>query len=240
MPTDIAELDASAWLEQFPAAITICDRQGTALLLNRAAREHYQPAGKPDLKGSNLLDCHPGASRQAMADLLEHPHQKMCTIERDGTPVLIFMAPWQAGGNQGVFEMQLELPAGVVHAPKKKITTRKAPEAAACLGQTLTAEIDRPLGSPLPGSRGLYPLNCGCVPEIAGPDGQPLEAYVPGVFEPLERFTGRAIALIHRPHGAGDALVLAPGDRKYTEEQIRALTEFAEGGFTSEIFCEVV
>jgi inorganic pyrophosphatase len=93
--------------------------------------------------------------------------------------------------------------------------------------------IDRPLGSRHPRHGFLYPLNYGCVPGTTAPDGEELDAYVLGVFEPVETFTGRCIAVIHRLDDQDDKLVLAPAGRDYTDDQIRALVEFQERFFTS-------
>ncbi|HNT78976.1 MAG TPA: inorganic pyrophosphatase, partial [Anaerolineae bacterium] len=58
-----------------------------------------------------------------------------------------------------------------------------------------------------------------------------LDAYVLGVFEPLETFTGRCIAVIHRLDDDDDKLVIVPDGKPYTDDQILALTEFQERFF---------
>lgn len=66
------------------------------------------------------------------------------------------------------------------------------------------------------------------MPDTLAPDGEELDAYVVGVFEPLIIFTGRCIALIQRLDDDDDKLVLAPDGKEYSDAQIRALTEFQE------------
>lgn len=48
-------------------------------------------------------------------------------------------------------------------------------------------------------------------------------------------FTGRCIAVIHRLDDDDDKLVLVPDGKEYTDDQIRALTEFQERFFQSVI-----
>jgi inorganic pyrophosphatase len=62
-----------------------------------------------------------------------------------------------------------------------------------------------------------------------------LDAYVLGVFEPLEVFTGRCIAVVHRLDDDDDKLILAPEGKEYTLDQIAALTEFQERFFRSTV-----
>ncbi len=101
------------------------------------------------------------------------------------------------------------------------------------LGQTVTIKIDRPLGSIHPTHGFIYPLNYGYVPCVMAPDGEELDAYLLGVFEPLSEFKGKCIAVIHRLDDEDDKLILVPQNKQYTDEQIRALTEFQEQFFTA-------
>ncbi len=99
------------------------------------------------------------------------------------------------------------------------------------LGKTVSIRIDRPLGSRHPQHGFLYLLNYGYVPGVFSPDGEELDAYVLGVFEPIDHFEGRCIAVIQRLDDDDDKLVLAPEGLQYTDEQILALTEFQERFF---------
>jgi len=66
-------------------------------------------------------------------------------------------------------------------------------------------------------------------------DGEELDAYVLGIFEPKETFTGICIEIIHRTNDEDDKLVIVPKGKTYSDEQIRALTEFQEAFFESKI-----
>ena len=99
------------------------------------------------------------------------------------------------------------------------------------IGQMVTVEMDRPMGSRHPKAGFIYPVNYGFVPGVPAPDGDELDAYVLGVFEPLASFTGRCIAVIQRADDDDDKLVIVPDGVDYSDAQIMALTEFQERFF---------
>ena len=103
------------------------------------------------------------------------------------------------------------------------------------LGKTVKVTMDRPMGSKHPEWGFICPVNYGFGPNTTAPDGEELDAYVLGVSEPLREFTGKCIAVIHRLDDDDDKLVLVPEGRDYTDDQIRALTEFQERYFRSVI-----
>ncbi len=100
------------------------------------------------------------------------------------------------------------------------------------LGHTVYVKIERPLGSRHPTHGFFFPVNYGYVPGTLAPDGEPLDAYVLGVFDPLEEFTGWCIAIVHRLDD-DDKLVIVPEGKQYSDEQILALVEFQERFFTA-------
>ena len=103
------------------------------------------------------------------------------------------------------------------------------------LNKTVTIKIDRPMGSRHPKHGFFYPVNYGFVPNTTSGDGEELDAYLLGVFEPVETYTGKVIAIIRRQDDNDDKLIVVPADKSYTPDQIRALTEFQERFFKSEI-----
>ena len=103
------------------------------------------------------------------------------------------------------------------------------------LGKIVEVKIDRPLGSKHPKHGFIYPVNYGYIPNTISGDGEELDCYVLGVFEPIERYTGKCVAVIHRINDDDDKLIIVPENKKISDREIRALTEFQERFFKSEI-----
>ncbi len=101
------------------------------------------------------------------------------------------------------------------------------------LNKTLKVTIDRPLGSKHPKHGFIYPINYGYVPNTISGDGEELDAYVLGVYEPLDTFTGKCIAIIHRINDNDDKLIIAPENKIFTNDEINVLTDFQEQYFES-------
>ena len=99
------------------------------------------------------------------------------------------------------------------------------------LGKELYIKIDRPFGSKHPKHGFIYPVNYGYIPNTVSGDGEELDAYVLGEHKPLDTFTGKVVAIIHRTNDNDDKLVVMKDGKNYTDDQIRALTEFQEQYF---------
>lgn len=95
--------------------------------------------------------------------------------------------------------------------------------------------VDRPLASKHPEHEIYYPLNYGYIPNTISGDGEEIDAYIIGEFQPLKEFDGVVIAIIHRKNDVEDKLVVAKFPDRYSKEQIQALVEFQERFFDSEI-----
>lgn len=103
------------------------------------------------------------------------------------------------------------------------------------LNKKVKVVMDRPLGSKHPEQGFIYTVNYGYIPGTISGDGEELDAYVLGEHEPLEEFEGNVVAIIHRLNDDDDKLVVMRDGRNYTDDQIRALTEFREQYYESEI-----
>ena len=99
------------------------------------------------------------------------------------------------------------------------------------IGKIIDIKIDRPLGSKHPKHSYIYPVNYGFVPNTISGDGEELDAYLLGVFEPVINYTGKCIAVIHRINDDDDKLVVVPTDKEYSDDAIEALVEFQEKYF---------
>ena len=99
------------------------------------------------------------------------------------------------------------------------------------LGKNINIIIDRPLGSKHPKYDFIYPINYGYVPNTISGDGEELDAYLLGVFEPVNEFKGKCIAIIHRTNDNDDKLVIVPKDIEYSDEEINEQIKFQEQYF---------
>ena len=99
------------------------------------------------------------------------------------------------------------------------------------LGQIIKIEIDRSFGSKHPKHEFIYPVNYGFVPNTVSGDGEELDAYLLGVFEPVKEFEGECIAIIHRTNDDDDKLIVVPKGKNYSNDAIEALVEFQEQYF---------
>lgn len=103
------------------------------------------------------------------------------------------------------------------------------------LHRQITIYLDRPMGSRHPKYGFIYPVNYGYLPGVISGDGEELDAYLLGVFQPVIQYTGMCIAVIHRYDDDDDKLIVVPRGVSYTPEQILALTEFQERYFDAEV-----
>ena len=100
------------------------------------------------------------------------------------------------------------------------------------LNKDVVVKIDRKLGSNHPKHGFLYMLNYGYLPNTISGDGEELDAYVVGVFEPVQNLKGMS-KNFHRTNDDDDKLVVAPQGIDYSDDAIRAMTEFQERFFDS-------
>ena len=104
------------------------------------------------------------------------------------------------------------------------------------IGDMVTVTVDRPLGSYHPKHKDLYyPINYGYIEGVMAPDGEEQDAYILGVSEPVESFTGRIIAIIHRYDDVEEKWVVAPENMTFSKKEIMELVKFQEQYFDSEV-----
>ena len=105
-----------AWVEEFPGAVTVCDRDGVILAMNARSVEVFAEDGGRALIGTNVLACHPEPSRAKLAAMLESGRANVYTIEKRGVKKLICQSPWyRAGVYAGFVELSLEIPFELPH-----------------------------------------------------------------------------------------------------------------------------
>ena len=103
------------------------------------------------------------------------------------------------------------------------------------LNQIVEVVIDKPLGCIYSKYKTYFEVNYGYIPNTLAPDGKELDAYVLKVNQPLEKFVGRVVAIIHRLNDDDDKLIVIPDDETITDEEIDKLTHFQEQFFQHQI-----
>ncbi len=104
------------------------------------------------------------------------------------------------------------------------------------LGKIITVKVDRPLGSYHPEYKSLYyPVNYGYIEGIIAPDGEEQDAYILGVDKPVDIFTGKIIAIVHRFDDVEEKWVVCPENMTFTKDEIIDKINFQEKYFQSEI-----
>ena len=101
------------------------------------------------------------------------------------------------------------------------------------LGKEVEVQIDRKLGTNHPKHRFIYMVNYGFIPNTISGDGEELDAYLLGEFDPVEKCSGKVIAIIHRTNDDDDKLIVSKDGKDYSDDAIMALTEFQERFFES-------
>ena len=104
------------------------------------------------------------------------------------------------------------------------------------IGDIVTVTVDRPLGSHHPKYKDMYyPINYGYIEGVTAPDGEEQDAYILGVDKPIERFTGKIIAIVHRYDDIEEKWVVCPEGVSFSEEEIFEQICFQEQYYQSEI-----
>lgn len=104
------------------------------------------------------------------------------------------------------------------------------------IGKTVTVTVDRAMGTYHPKHPDIYySINYGYIEGVMARDGEEQDAYILGVDEPVEKFTGRVIAIIHRNDDVEEKWVVAPDNISFSAEEIMRQVHFQEQYFDTEI-----
>ena len=106
------------------------------------------------------------------------------------------------------------------------------------LNKEVLVKVDRKLGKRHPNFDIIYPVNYGYIPNTLSEDGEEIDAYILGVFYPVDEFQGTCKAIVCRYDDNENKLIVVPKDRKYSIEQMEALLEFQERFFKHKIITE--
>jgi len=110
------QTECTAWIEEFPAAITVTDALGTILAMNGRARETFAKEGGGALIGHSVFDCHPEPALSRTRELYERQRANHYTIDKQGVRKMIHQIPWYREGIfAGFIEIALPVPDSMPH-----------------------------------------------------------------------------------------------------------------------------
>lgn len=105
------------------------------------------------------------------------------------------------------------------------------------IGRTVTGTIDRPLGSTHPKHADMiYPINYGYVDGIFAGDGAEQDVYVFGTDKPIQKFTGKVIAVYHRFDDVEDKWIVSLDGKDIPDDRILGDISFQEQFFCGKLF----
>jgi len=108
--------EAFAWVQEFPGAVTVCDRDGIILAMNDKSVRTFAGDGGAALIGTSLLGCHPEPALTKLGEMLASGRTNTYTIEKKGVKKLIYQSPWyEKGVYSGFVELSLEIPFEMPH-----------------------------------------------------------------------------------------------------------------------------
>jgi PAS domain-containing protein len=113
-------MQPNAWVQSFPGAVTVCDRDGMILEMNEKAEQVFEEDGGASLIGANIFDCHPEPARKKLQELMAMQKTNVYTIEKKGVKKLIYQTPWYSDNEYaGFVELSLEIPMDTPHFIRK-------------------------------------------------------------------------------------------------------------------------
>lgn len=104
------------WPDELPVAITVTDRNGTIVEMNKKSAEVFARYGGKELIGNPLKACHLPASQTIIERLESETTTNVYTIEKNGVHKLIYQTPWFIGGEYaGLVEFSFVIPEKMPH-----------------------------------------------------------------------------------------------------------------------------
>jgi transcriptional regulator with PAS, ATPase and Fis domain len=104
------------WLQNYNAAVTVCDLNGIVLFMNNKAGKTFEKWGGLDLIGKCLFDCHQPRSVEMMKQMMQNNSTNTYTIEKNGVKKLIYQTPWTKNDQvAGMVEISIEIPFEMPH-----------------------------------------------------------------------------------------------------------------------------
>jgi DUF438 domain-containing protein len=115
------EMKKHLWVQNFPCAITVCDKKGYILEMNAKSIATFFKNGGKKLIGKDVLKCHPTKARAKLKKMLKLGKSNAYTIEKNSLKKLIYQSPWYGadGRYAGFVELSLPIPNKMAHFVRK-------------------------------------------------------------------------------------------------------------------------
>ena len=103
------------WADDMNCAVTVCDRSGVIVYMNRKSQETFCKDGQ-SMIGRSMIPCHNAHSQQKMHDMLEQGTSNSYTIQKNGVKKMIYQTPWRENGIvMGLVEISMVIPEEMPH-----------------------------------------------------------------------------------------------------------------------------
>lgn len=107
------------WVEHYPAAVSVCDIEGTIVAINRMAAAMFATYGGEQLIGSSLFACHPEPANEIIRTMLVEQRANTYFTEKKGARKLVHQTPWYDQGQfAGLVETVIVLPPEIETKPR--------------------------------------------------------------------------------------------------------------------------
>lgn len=93
--TDAEKFD---WIEDYPAAVTVCDVEGVTIAMNRRSIENFKKRGGEKLIGTSLFACHPEPANDMIREQLKTQQPNVYITESTSGRKLVQQVPWYKDG----------------------------------------------------------------------------------------------------------------------------------------------
>lgn len=70
------------WVDEFSGAVTVCNRQGIIVYMNRQSEIQFENYGGKKLLGESLINCHPEPAKTQLLEMLEKPTENKYISEK--------------------------------------------------------------------------------------------------------------------------------------------------------------
>lgn len=112
--------DSFQWAEDIEAAVTVSDKEGVVVYMNKRSRETFNKNGE-SMVGRSMLPCHNERSKEIINEMLTQNVPHCYTITKKGRKKMIFQTPWRVDGEvKGLVEFSFILPDEMPHYDRDK------------------------------------------------------------------------------------------------------------------------